>query len=233
MAVLSVGSLSPPPATAAVFWIVGETGLWTTAVTRIGGYAEPAASGSLRVQVRFVVPGAIVQAQPVAEATAIESKPAAPFGTLSVTVTGVPSVAIVPTFETVSVNVVVPPATNCGECDLVSVRSGASTVVTTCGVVAVSAVARVCERNWAVAWLVIWVPTGSPPLIVTSKLNEVLFPGRPDAASNPPRVALASWPRRKTTLFSAALNAAISSPEASVGLAGAPGPDTSRSEFGT
>ena len=133
-----------------------------------------------------------MQAQPGAEATAIESKPAAPFGTLSVTVTGVPSVAIVPTFETVSVNVVVAPATNCGECDLVRVRSGASTVVTTCGVVAVSAVARVCERNWAVAWLVIWVPTGSPPLIVTSKLNEVLFPGRPDAASNPPRVALAS-----------------------------------------
>src|SRR5262245_17104073 len=161
VAVLFVASLSPPPETAAVFWIVGDTGLWTTAVKTIGGYERPTASGSLRAQVRLVVPAAIVHVQPVAETMAIESKPAAPLGTLSVTVTGVPSVGSVPAFETVSVNVVVSPATNAGECDFVSVRSGAATVVTTSFVTAVSAVASVCERNSAFALFVIRVPTGS------------------------------------------------------------------------
>jgi hypothetical protein len=144
-----------------------------------------------RVHVRFVVPAGIVQSQPGAEAIAIESKPAAPLGKLSVTVTREPSVGVVPVFDTVSVKVVAAPPTNGGECDFATVRSGASTEVTTCGLSAVSGVARLCAKNRAEAWLVIWSPTDSPLSIVTSKLKELLLPGSPAAASSPPAAAVA------------------------------------------
>src|SRR5262249_58068218 len=117
-----------------------------------------------------VTVGGIVQLQPGAEATAIESKPAIASGKASVTVTGEPSVAVVPAFETVRANVVAAPPTNGGECDLVTARSGASTVVVTGGLSTERGVFSVCARKRAEAWFVTLVPTGRLS-IVTSKLN--------------------------------------------------------------
>src|SRR5262249_6340577 len=93
VASLSVSSASPPPATDAVFWSVGGAGSWTSALTSIGGYDAPAARGSDRVQVSVVVPAVTVQFHPGAESTVTWSKPA---GKTSRSVTGEPSVAIVP-----------------------------------------------------------------------------------------------------------------------------------------
>ena len=92
-----------------------------------------------------------MQAQPGAEVDRDRVESGGAVGKSSLTVTGVPSVGACRRSPTVSVNVVVPPETNCGECDFAIVRSGAATVVTTSLLTADSGVPRLCPRNSAEA----------------------------------------------------------------------------------
>ena len=99
---LALAGSEPPPDTVAVLTIVAGAGSATVASTRIGGYASPPASTSLRLQVS--VSPAVWQFQPSPPAFWIELNESA--GNGSVTVTVEPSVGMLPTFVTDSVNVV-------------------------------------------------------------------------------------------------------------------------------
>ena len=119
------------------------------------------------------------------------------------------------------------PARNCGACDLAMVRSGASTLVTTCAL---------CRQRRVQALghelgprLVDDLAPDRQPAVDRDVETERGAVARQSASrQQAPAVAEAPWPRRKTTCCPAASNSARSSPAASVGLAGALGPDTSR-----
>ena len=101
-------SASPPPVTVAVRRTVAAAALPTATVTVIGGYAAPAASTSLRVQ-RLVAPPVHVQPGPEA-ATGPAPAPGwltsalRPAGSVSVTVTALPSVGSAPVLATRSIS---------------------------------------------------------------------------------------------------------------------------------
>jgi hypothetical protein len=145
---LLAGSLSPPPSTTAVLSIVAGGGSATSAFTRIGGYDAPAARTSVRVQ-SSTSPIVPEQSHPSAETIVIDVN--AGDGNVSLTVTVVPSVGIVPAFDTLIVNGVGAPPTKPPVCVFVSVRSGASTRVVTSLLSDVSGVPRLWARKLAPA----------------------------------------------------------------------------------
>ncbi len=96
VALLLLGSTSPPPVTLAVLTIVAGAGFLTVALTTIGGQAWPAASTSDRVQV--TVRMTVVQVQPLPPALFTDENAAS--GKVSVTVTVEPFVARFPPLPT-------------------------------------------------------------------------------------------------------------------------------------
>ncbi len=96
VALLLVGSRSPPPDTSAVLTIVAGAGSATVALTMTGGQGWPGASASKRVQV--TVRTIVAHVQPIPAALFTDEKAAA--GKVSVTVTVEPSVARSPALRT-------------------------------------------------------------------------------------------------------------------------------------
>ena len=126
LAVLLSGLTSPPPATDTVLMIEAGAGSGSATSMKIGGKLSPSASAPDRVHTS--VRAGIEQAHPSPPALANDVNAS---GSGSVTVIVLPSVGRLPTLDTTIRIVETAPATNSGECRLVSVTSGAATTFVT------------------------------------------------------------------------------------------------------